>query len=188
MRFAAVVVAIFAGVFLVAIWLLRPSSATPASHRLPAAPIQTAKRLPQPTAREVNSQAPDITAGGPAPARTEPEQHSSMDDVNYIPPVGLRQDLTMMGDEKSILVSRLERLISAKVGRVVDVPRAWAFKERDGDMTICGAYMGLSRAIIFVYNTGGVKGTTPALYLNVDEQTYNSFGCDQPTAVPLIGA
>ena len=188
MRFAAVVVAIFAGVFMAAVWVLRPSSATPVSHLQPIGPLPAVKSAPQRTAREVNSQAPDITTGGPAPARTAPEQHSSMDDVHYIPPVGLRQDLTMVGDEKSILVSRLERLISAKVGRVVDVPRAWAFKEKDGDMTICGAYMGLSQAIIFVYNTGGVKGTTPALYLNVDEQTYNSFGCDQATAVPLIGA
>lgn len=48
--------------------------------------------------------------------------------------------------------------------------------------------MGVNEPIIFVYNTGGVKGTTPELYLNVDQETYSSFGCGQSSAVPLIGA
>jgi hypothetical protein len=134
----------------------------------------------------VNS-ASDITAGGPAPARIDPEQHTTFDDVHYIPPVGLRQTITVNSDEKSIWLGRLEKLISAKVGRVVSVSRAWAYKEKDGDVTVCGGYMGASEPILFVYNTGGVKGTTPELYLNVDQNTYSSFGCDQSSAASLIG-
>lgn len=136
----------------------------------------------------VNSAASDITAGGPAPARIDPEQHTTFDDVHYIPPVGLRQTITVNNDEKSIWLGRLEKLISTKVGRVVSVSRAWAYKEKDGDVTVCGGYMGVSEPILFIYNTGGVKGTTPELYLNVDQNTYSSFGCDQSSAAPLIGA
>lgn len=188
MRFAMVVASIFVVVLAAAVWVLRASVAVPAAAGSTAgSPLATHDPVPV-VEKGVSSGANDITAGGPAPARTAPEQHTSLDDVHYIPPIGSRQDLDVVGDEKSIWLGRLERLVSAKVGRVVSVPRAWAFKERDGDTTVCGAYMGTSEPIIFIYNTGGVKGADPALYLNVDRQTYSSFGCDQQSAVPLIGA
>jgi hypothetical protein len=187
MRFAVLVTSIFAGVFLAAVWVLRP---------VPAPKVITSQTAPAPATRQaasvaepiITSSASDITAGGPAPARVDPEQHTTFDDVHYIPPVGLRQTITVNNEEKSIWLGRLEKLISAKVGRNASVTRAWAYKEKDGDTTICGGYMGVSEPIIFVYNTGGVKGTTPELYLNVDQNTYSSFGCDQSSAAPLIGA
>jgi hypothetical protein len=187
MRFAVLVASIFAGVLLATVWMLQPSTATPGAN-LAAAPMPAPKSTAPAVERVVASAASDITAGGPAPARIDPEQHTTFDDVHYIPPVGLRQTITVNSDEKSIWLGRLEKLISAKVGRVVSVSRAWAYKEKDGDTTVCGGYMGASEPILFVYNTGGVKGTTPELYLNVDENTYSSFGCDQASAVSLIGA
>jgi hypothetical protein len=189
MRFAVVVASIFVLVLAAAVWVLRPSAVVPAAVGSTAGSILAARQpIPAVERVVVSSEASDITAGGPVPPRTAPEQHSSLDDVHYIPPIGSRQYLDIVGDEKSIWLSRLEKLISAKVGRVVSVPRAWAFKEKDGDTTVCGAYMGTSEPIIFIYNTGGVKGAAPALYLNVDRQTYSSFGCDQDSATPLIGA
>ena len=165
-----------------------PTTAAPATAAPPHAVVAAISKPAAVAPPGVDSAASDVTAGGPAPARIDPEQRTTFDDVHYIPPIGLRQTLDLNGDGRSIWLGRLEKLVSAKVGHLVTVSRAWAYKEKDGDTTICGAYMGVRGPIIFVYNTGGVKGTTPELYLNVDENTYSSFGCDQSSAVPLIGA
>jgi hypothetical protein len=189
MRFAIVVASVFSGAFLAAVLVLwRPLSATSKPGHAPVATAPPPMR-PFPQAQQVvSSDTSDITAVGPGLTRTDNEQRTSLDDVHYIPPVGLRVPIQLVDEDKSILRSRLERLISAKIGRIVAIPRAWAFKERDGDITICGAYMGLTEAIIFVYNTGGPKGSEPALYLNIDQETYSSFACEDASAVPLIGA
>lgn len=63
---------------------------------------------------------------------------------------------------------------------------AWAYREEDGDLTICGAYRGKEEQIVLVYNSG-IKDIEPQLLLNVDEATYSSFGCWDQTGVKLVG-
>lgn len=149
------------------------------------APAATA---PHPKAPEpVKSPITDITASGTSPRRIAAEQRTTLDDVGYYPPIGSRTTLSLYDDEKSILVGRLEKLISSQVGRPVTVPMAWAYREEGGDTTVCGAYPGASESIIFVYNSGGSKGADPSLYLNIDEATYAAFGCGDQAAQRLVG-
>jgi hypothetical protein len=174
----ALVVAVVGG--LLVGWTIsnRAPTATPPAAKSPA--VATRSRP------ETETKAPDITAGGPAPQRTDPEQRTTFDDVHYIPPIGSRQILSLDADLRSILLGRLDRAISAKTGRAISVPMAWAYKEEDGDLTICGAYRGKEEQIVFVYNSG-IRDIEPQLLLNVDEATYSSFGCGAQTGVKLVG-